>query len=110
MRRHGRVVSLDNLLGMHLGSRGTRLNGTPFGYTQILNPIYLVYKGTVPAGFAARQMARNLAANLLRSLSPEPHIDRRGRLKGNLLAFFHVLTGRIEPEHVMRLHERHGRS
>ena len=48
-------------------------------------------------------MARNLLANLVRSLWPEPHIDRRGRLRGNVLALRHLLTGRIEPEHILEL-------
>jgi hypothetical protein len=48
-------------------------------------------------------MFRNLAANLARSFWPEAWVDRRGRLRGNLLALCHVLTGRIEPEHVLKL-------
>jgi hypothetical protein len=50
-----------------------------------------------------RLMFRNIAANLGRSLWPESHIDRRGRLRGNLLAVFHLLTGRVEPEYILRM-------
>ena len=59
----------------------------------------------MPASFALPLMLRNLAANLVRSLRPEPWVDRRGRLRGNLLAIGHVLSGRIEPEHVLKFAE-----
>jgi hypothetical protein len=74
-----------------------------FGYSQVANPLYLIRKGTVPARFAMRLMLRNIAANLGRSLWPETYIDRRGRLYGNLLAIFHLLAGRIEPEYILRM-------
>ncbi len=103
LRARGRVVCLAGLRGVHLGIKAGRVSGERFGYSQVANPIYLIRKGSVPAGFALRLMARNLAANLARSLRPEPWVDRRGRLRGNLLALAHVLRGRIEPEHVLRL-------
>ncbi|MBX9589763.1 MAG: glycosyltransferase [Hyphomonadaceae bacterium] len=103
LRRHGRIVRLSALVGVHLGVKSGRTSGLRFGYSQISNPIYLVKKRTMPAWFAARLMGRNIAANLVKSVRPEPYIDRRGRLKGNLLAAFHVMQGRIEPEHVLKL-------
>jgi len=48
-------------------------------------------------------MGRNLAANILKSLRPEPYVDRRGRLNGNLYGLSHVLRGRIEPEYILKL-------
>ena len=103
LRARGRVVCLAGARGVHLGLKAGRVSGERFGYSQVVNPIYLIRKRSVPAGFALRLMARNLAANLARSLRPEPYVDRRGRLRGNLLALSHVLRGRIEPEHVLRL-------
>jgi glycosyltransferase involved in cell wall biosynthesis len=101
--RHGRIVSLSSLIGVHLGVKGGRLSGIRHGYSQIVNPLYLFRKGTMPAWFAIDLVARNVAANLARSVWPEPHVDRRGRLKGNLLAAYHVIQGRIEPEFVLNL-------
>jgi glycosyltransferase involved in cell wall biosynthesis len=101
--RYGRIVSLSSLVGVHLGIKGGRLSGVRQGYSQIVNPVYLLRKGTMPTGFALDLMARNVAANFARSLWPEPYVDRRGRLKGNLLAAFHLMRGRIEPEHVLKL-------
>lgn len=103
IRRHGRVVGLTSLIGVHLGAKSGRSSGERLGYSQVVNPIYLVKKGTMPARFAANLVGRNVAANLAKCLWPEPHVDRRGRLKGNLLAAYHLLTGRIEPEHILKL-------
>lgn len=103
LRRRGRVVGMSTLIGVHLGAKSGRVSGVRFGYSQLVNPTYLIRKGTVPASFALELMCRNVAANLLKSCWPEPHIDRRGRLKGNLLAAFDLVRGRIEPEHILKL-------
>jgi GT2 family glycosyltransferase len=103
MRRKGLVVGLSWVHGVHLGLKSGRVSGKRFGYSQVANPIYLIRKGTVPATFALPLMGRNIAANVVKSLRPEPYVDRRGRLWGNLLALRHVLSGRIEPEYILRL-------
>jgi GT2 family glycosyltransferase len=98
-----RIVRSDELVGVHLGYKTGRISGLRLGYSQMVNPVYLTRKGTMPAPFAARLMARNLAANLLRCLRPEPYVDRRGRLRGNLRGLGHLLRGRVEPEHILQL-------
>lgn len=103
LRPHGRIVGFRNLVGVHLGFREGRVSGVRFGYSQVVNPTYLIRKGTVPASFGLNLMARNIAANLVGSLWPEPTVDRRGRLKGNLIGALHLLRGRIEPEHILKL-------
>jgi GT2 family glycosyltransferase len=103
LRRRGRVVCVTAIRGVHLGIKGGRVSGVRFGYSQVVNPIYLIRKGSIPASFALPLMMRNLGANLVRSLRPEAYVDRRGRLKGNCLAIAHVLMGRIEPERILDL-------
>jgi GT2 family glycosyltransferase len=104
LRRNGRVVELRHVLGVHLGVRsGGRVSGKRLGYSQVMNPIYLVKKGTVPLSFAMDLMIRNVIANLIRSLWPEAHVDRWGRLKGNSTAAWHAMQGRIEPEHILNI-------
>lgn len=103
LRRRGRVVALSTMHGVHLGLKSGRVSGRRFGYSQVSNPVYLVRKGTVPASFALPLMARNIAANVARSFWPEPHVDRRGRLRGNLLAIGHLLSGRVEPEYILKI-------
>ncbi len=68
-----------------------------------MNPIYLIGKGTMKRWYGLRLICRNLAANTVKSLNPEPYIDRRGRLKGNLIGFAHVLTRRAHPEYILKL-------
>ena len=101
--KKGRVVGMNTLYGVHLGAKGGRVSGVRFGYSQLINPVYLARKGTVPSGFAFNLIWRNIAANMVKSLWPEPWIDRRGRLKGNLLAAFHLARGKVEPEHILKL-------
>jgi hypothetical protein len=48
-------------------------------------------------------MGRNVLANLIRSVWPEPYIDGWRRLKGNLLAVSHLIRGRVTPEYILKL-------
>lgn len=103
MASFGRVVRADALTGIHLGVKRGRTSGVRFGYSQIANPVYLMRKGTVPFSFSGRMMKRNLLANLVYSFLPEPYIDRRGRLKGNLLAIFDLVRGRLHPKRILEI-------
>ncbi|WP_212524290.1 family 2 glycosyl transferase [Actibacterium sp. MT2.3-13A] len=99
----GRIARAGALTGVHLGTKTARSRGLTLGYSQIANPVYLMSKGTMQAHRALRMILRNLAANLLRSPRPEPWVDRRGRLRGNLLALADLLRGRLAPNRVLRL-------
>ena len=103
LRAKGRVVCVTSIIGVHLGVKTGRVSGKRFGYSQVANPIYLIRKGSVPASFALPLMFRNIAANLAKSFRPEPYVDRRGRLRGNILAIRHVAMGRIEPEYILKI-------
>lgn len=98
--RFGRVVASPQLLGVHLGTKTGRMSGLRLGYSQIANPIYLVDKRTMTWRHALKQMSRNLLSNMVRSWRPEPWVDRRGRLTGNLLAIRDFLTGRLSPQNI----------
>jgi GT2 family glycosyltransferase len=101
--QHGRVIESSLLKGVHLGSKGARSSGVRLGYSQIANPIYLTRKGTMSCSYALRLITRNMAANLLRIVSPEPWVDRRGRLKGNALALLDLILGRSSPQRILEL-------
>lgn len=103
LRAKGKVISLNALRGVHLGAKSGRVSGVRFGYAQIANPVYLIRKGTMPVSFALKLMGRNLLANIVLSVRPEAYIDRRGRLRGNLICLRHVLTGRDRPEFVLEI-------
>ena len=99
----GRLVKLGSALGVHLGVKRARVPGRRLGYSQVMNPVYMMRKGTMSRGEACVQILRNVAANVSKSISPETYIDRRGRLAGNLIAFGDVLRGRRTPERAARL-------
>jgi len=103
MARFGRLVKNDLLRGVHLGVKAGRTAGVRLGYSQIANPVYLTRKGTMSWQHARKLMSRNIAANLARSFYPEPWIDRRGRLKGNILALMDVLRGKASPARILQL-------
>jgi glycosyltransferase involved in cell wall biosynthesis len=101
--RHGRIVKVLGARGVHLGVKTGRTPGRRLGYSQVANPIYLFGKGSYSWGRASRSVLRNLAANVVKSLQPEPYIDRRGRLHGNGLAILDLLRGRLAPERILDL-------
>jgi Glycosyltransferase like family 2 len=83
----GRRVRYHGLRGVHMGVKSGRTSGRKLGYAQIVNPLYLMRKGTMTAGHAVPLMVRNILANLAKSLRPEPYVD-----------LVDVCRGRIEPE------------
>jgi GT2 family glycosyltransferase len=98
-----RVVRINTALGVHLGVKRGRVSGRKLGYSQVINPLYLVRKKTMPWRDAVRHVARNVASNVLRSFAPEPWIDRRGRLSGNVIGIWDFMRGRLTPERAERL-------
>jgi GT2 family glycosyltransferase len=97
-RRGGRLVKCATARGVHMGVKGGRVAGDRLGYSQIVNPIYMVRKGTMTVGQAAGQIFRNVASNVAGAIKPEPFIDRKGRLRGNIRGFADVIRGRLNPE------------
>ncbi len=102
LAKYGRIVKSSMLLGVHLGTkRSGRSSGIRLGYSQIANPVYLARKRTLSWAFSMKYMRRQLIANCVRSVKPEPWVDRRGRLKGNILAIYEVLLGRSSPSRIL---------
>lgn len=100
---YGQVVSARQLEGVHLGTKGGRSAGVRLGYSQIANPLYLMNKRTMSLPYASVQIGRNLIANLVKAYRPEPWVDRKGRLKGNIMAFRDLLKGRLAPQNIETL-------
>lgn len=99
----GTVARTNLLAGVHLGVKLGRTSGQKFGYSQLANPIYLVRKGTMSPSHAARLMFKNIAMNTMRSIKPEPYIDRRGRLQGNMRALIDLFRGQLQPGRILGL-------
>lgn len=98
--RRGKLLKSSSFTGVHMGVKGGRTSGRKLGYSQIANPIYLLQKNSVPRKLAYRLMRQNLVSNLVHSIRPEPHIDRRGRLLGNLKALADHVRGKLNPENI----------
>ena len=103
VERRGLFVRADDLWGVHLGHKQGRGSGVTLGYSQIANAVYLARKGTVPPGFLAHVTGKNILVNAVRSFNPEPYVDRRGRLKGNMIALGDAVRGRLAPERILEL-------
>lgn len=104
--RVGRVVETDLCIGVHLGVKNGRSPGLQVGYSHIANPLYLARKGSISRRRALTMAGKVLIANSVRSFAPEPFIDRRGRLLGNLRALGDLVTGRLHPMRVLDLKPR----
>jgi glycosyltransferase involved in cell wall biosynthesis len=97
-KRGGRLVRSAEAFGVHMGAKSGRVSGERLGYSQIANPLYMLRKGTMTLVKVADHILSNMASNFGRAAWPEPFVDRRGRVRGNLLAIWDVLRGRLEPE------------
>lgn len=97
------LVKWSGCRGVHMGVKSGRTSGERLGYSQVANPVYLMRKGTMAPYLAICQMTRNIASNVARIFSPEPFVDRKGRLKGNLLAFVDGFSGRLAPERAAQI-------
>jgi hypothetical protein len=98
--RRGRLVSSKSITGVHLGNKRGRISGKRMGYSQVANIVYLWKKGTMQPKLGEKLLYQNLLSNLVKSVWPEPHIDRRGRLIGNVIALFDWAAGRIDPRRI----------
>ena len=101
--RRGRVVRTNAFAGVHRGVTRGRTSGVRFGFSQMVNPVYLVRKGTMHPVHAAQLMARNLIANHVKALRPEPWVDRLGRVRGNWIGLRRLFKGQINPRQVSEL-------
>lgn len=100
---YGDVLRFKQLTGVHLGTKGGRQSGRRLGYSQIANVVYLMRKGTCKSTVAIPTIARNVVMNAGRSFFPEPHIDRNGRLKGNVEAFVDLVKGQLDPRKIEQM-------
>jgi hypothetical protein len=96
--RNGVAYWTNALWGVHLGINYARVSHESFGYSQVVNPLYLLKKGVMTPLEAAGFVAQGVALNALKLLLRDPHVDRWRRFKGNMLAIADIATGRWKPE------------
>jgi GT2 family glycosyltransferase len=100
---YGRILKSARMRGVHMGSKAGRTPGRRLGYAQVINIVYMMKKGSVSLPVGGVRIARNVVANMVRQLSPEPWVDRRGRFHGNLMALSDSMRGRVDPQHILQL-------
>ena len=98
----GRVVKTNAFCGVHRGVNKGRSPGFALGYSQMVNPTYLVRKGTMLPLKATKLMMKNFIANHVRVLYPEAFIDRAGRMRGNWLGLWHIMAKKSDPTTILR--------
>jgi GT2 family glycosyltransferase len=101
--QRGRMVVTNAFAGVHCGVTRGRMPGRRLGFSQIVNPVYLMRKGSMRRSHAITLLLKNMAMNHAKAIAPEPYIDRRGRMIGNWLGLAHLLSGRADPMRVLRL-------
>lgn len=101
--QRGPMMNSNRLTGVHLANKQGRTSGVRFGYSQVANPIYMLRKGSIPKRLMFEQVFKNVLANAVRSFRPERYVDRRGRLRGNILGFRDLLTARLDPQHILTM-------
>ena len=103
-RLPGPVIYVDALVGVHCAVKtGRESRGRRLGYSQVMNPVYFWRKGSMSLRRILPLVLRPIAANIAKSPQPEPWIDRKGRLQGNLLALSDLFRGRITPGRILKL-------
>jgi hypothetical protein len=100
----GGRIKTDAFAGVHRGIKsGRETSGARLGYSQIVNPWYLTLKGTLGWRTALRLALRNMAANHLKAMRPEPWINRIDRARGNWIGLADILRGRADPGRILDL-------
>ncbi len=103
LAKFGTIIRVDQAYGVHLGVKSGRQSGRRLGYSQVANPVYLARKGSVGWTYAIASMTSRSLKNLVYSVRPEPTIDRRGRLSGNVQAWRELLLGGLHPMRILGL-------
>ncbi|MGY1774388.1 glycosyltransferase family 2 protein [Geodermatophilus sp. SYSU D00804] len=101
-RRHGRVVATGSCLLVHLGVAGGRISGRRFGFSQIVNPHYLMSKGSLSRNSVSSLWLRAFVGNFVGLMRRDKRVDRTGRLMGNVQGFIAVVRRRADPEMIPR--------
>ncbi len=101
--RQGFLAKTAAFAGVHRGVTRGRTSGVRLGYSQIINPLYLVRKGSMPFFVAFKLIIKNVLANHVKMLRAEPWVDRKGRVKGNWLALKDLIFGTLEPMKMLEI-------
>jgi GT2 family glycosyltransferase len=103
LRGRGRIIATNLVWGVHLGTKKGKISGVRFGYSQVINPLFILRKGNISLRRASVLISKNIVANVAKSFFPERYIDRWGRLRGNMIGLLHAARGKLDPMHALKL-------
>ena len=102
--RRGRLAQVEDCVIVHRGVKsGGRAAHVRLGYSQVMNPAYLAWKGSFPLSLALRETVWRVGKNLTRSILGAEADWRRERVYGNGLALADLVRGRFTPERIVEL-------
>lgn len=100
----GSLAHVDDCVIVHrAAASGGRQSHQRLGYSQVMNAVHLVRKGSFPLWLAAQQIFRPVAKNLALSVAGPGASWRRQRLRGNAMAAADAVRGRVTPERIAHL-------
>ena len=100
VRRHGHVGYYFGSLAVHLRVAEGRVSSRALGFSEIMNPVYLAAKGTIPPSHAVYSFViRKPIANIVRMIVGPGRPQRWERLIGNFIALGHLFSWKLDPEH-----------
>lgn len=102
--RLGPLAQVDDCVIVHrAAASGGRQSHVRLGYSQVMNPVYLMRKGSFPLWLAAHQIFRPVVKNIACSVKGKSTSWRRLRLRGNATAMWDIARGRISPGRILEL-------
>jgi glycosyltransferase involved in cell wall biosynthesis len=106
-RKYGRIIMNTGTCFAHLAVPSGRTSGLRFGYSQIANPLYLWRKNGKPGltSVIVWHWFIHIVYNCRRMIikAPSDRNDRTGRFAGNMIALWHLLTGKMDPSYILQL-------
>lgn len=104
IRALGSLIVASDAVCVHLGFKsGGRTSHKRFGYSQVVNPVYLRQKQSITRMRCARLLTRAIAVNAVLAIMPRGARSRRERLLGNLLGARDSLRRQADPERMLNL-------
>lgn len=104
LMRSGELIWAGDCVIVHRGAKsGGRQAHRRLGYSQVMNPAYLLSVGSFPLWLALWEAFRPTAKNVVRSVAGDQRAWRRERLRGNVMAGRDVLGRRFTPERIREI-------
>lgn len=102
--REGRLVRANGVVTAHQGSNsGGRRQHRRLGYSQLMNPVYMMRKGSLRPADLVPLVGKPVLASVKGSVTGAERAERRERLRGMAQALGDISRGRLTPERMAEL-------